>query len=56
MRLELARVLAFTGVHELSPSSYVELTSHGDRARTYRAIDQLWCARKCSTPSAIAIG
>jgi hypothetical protein len=39
--LELGRALALTGVHELSPSSYVELTSHGDRARTYRAIDQL---------------
>jgi hypothetical protein len=39
--LELARVLALTDPGELSPAAYVELTSHGDRARTYRAVDQL---------------
>jgi hypothetical protein len=39
--LELARVLALTNPSELPTASYVELTSHGDRARTYRAIDQL---------------
>ncbi|MFI5308459.1 MAG: AAA family ATPase, partial [Polyangiales bacterium] len=39
--LELGRVLALTGVNELPTASYIELTRHGDRARTYRAIDQL---------------
>jgi tetratricopeptide (TPR) repeat protein len=39
--LELARVLALTEPSELSTASYPELTAHGDRARTYRAIDQL---------------
>jgi hypothetical protein len=38
---ELARILALTDPNELSPAMYVELTSHGDRARTYRALDQL---------------
>jgi hypothetical protein len=39
--LELARVLALTSPSELPTASYVQLTSHGDRARTYRAVDQL---------------
>jgi len=39
--IELARVLALTEPSELSPATYIQLTSHGDRARTYRAIDQL---------------
>ena len=39
--LELARVLALTNPTELPSASYVELTSHGDRARTYRAMNQL---------------
>jgi hypothetical protein len=38
---ELARMLALTDPSELSPTAYVELTSHGDRARTHRAIDHL---------------
>jgi hypothetical protein len=39
--IELARMLALTDPSELSATAYVELTSHGDRARTYRAIDHL---------------
>jgi hypothetical protein len=39
--LELALALALTNPSELPTASYVELTSHADRARTYRAIDQL---------------
>jgi tetratricopeptide (TPR) repeat protein len=39
--LELARVLALTDPSELPVASYPGLTSHTDRARTYRAIDRL---------------
>jgi hypothetical protein len=39
--LELARVLGLTEPSELPAASYVELTTHRDKARTYRAIDQL---------------
>jgi len=39
--IELARVLALTEPSELPTASYPELTSHGDRVRTYRAIDRL---------------
>ena len=38
---ELGSVLALTDPSELSASSYTELTGHGDRARTFRAIDRL---------------
>jgi hypothetical protein len=39
--VQLARILALTDPSELSRSAYVELTDHGDRARTSRAIDRL---------------
>jgi Protein kinase domain/AAA ATPase domain len=39
--LELARALALSEPYELPTAKYVELTSHGDHARTSRAIDQL---------------
>lgn len=38
---ELGQSLALTDPSELAPSAYVELTSRGDRASTYRAIDEL---------------
>jgi tetratricopeptide (TPR) repeat protein len=39
--LELARILALTDPTELPTTSYPDLTSHRDRARTFRAIDRL---------------
>jgi hypothetical protein len=39
--LELAHVLALTDPSELPTASYVELTGHQDKARTYSAVDQL---------------
>lgn len=39
--LELAQALALTDPSELPTANYVELSSHADRSRTYRAIDQL---------------
>jgi len=39
--LEVARALALTEPSELPASSYVELTAHRDRARAFRALDQL---------------
>ena len=39
--LELLQVLSLTEPSELAPSSYHALTTHQDRTRTYRAIDEL---------------
>jgi hypothetical protein len=39
--LELARVLALSDPSEIPVANYVDLTSHADRARTYRSVDQL---------------
>ena len=39
--LELACALALTDPRELGTATYVELTAHGDRRRTLRAVDRL---------------
>src|SRR6201999_4446855 len=39
--LELARALSLTDPSELPTARYVELTTHGRRGRTFRAIDRL---------------
>ncbi|HEX4352004.1 MAG TPA: AAA family ATPase, partial [Polyangiales bacterium] len=46
---ELARILALTDPSELANTDYVALTSHHDRARTYRAIDHLVLAQVLET-------